>query len=436
MTRRQWAMAMMLAAGLTTAGAAELEFSDARSFVIDQRRAIAPDIQVDPAGRVHVIFIDKDPAALVPLPPGEHSHDASDNMMYTRSDDGGQTFRTPLRVNPDDGDVWGFAVSRPQLAVSPDGTAHIHYTGNQNSEDGKRALVVRYARSLNDGQSFDGPRTLNSPAGNDLSHVIHGGYSAAHAFGGIAADDESVQLYWVDTRGMDVDAGAADVWATVSTDNGETFAEDYPVWKGDACPCCQLRATEEGGTVFVSARQVFEGKYRDSIVARTDDHGGAYTDRVRLGPGRWEIEACPLKPTAMDAVGDELYSAYYTMGEDPAGVYFVRSLDRGQTFSDARSVHPEAAVSDHPDVAASADGHVLLAWHGKTDGERRVFMRFSTDRGASFSPPMEVPAPEGRGEYPSLAAAPDGSFYLAWQQGEGVSVARVRVVEAEQAASR
>jgi hypothetical protein len=67
-------------------------------------------------------------------------------------------------------------------------------------------------------------------------------------------------------------------------------------------------------------------------------------------------------------------------------------------------------------VAADGEGRVYVVWHAKTDGPRRLYLRVSTDNGASWSAPIEVPTPEGTSAYPEIGAAADGSAYIAWQQ--------------------
>ena len=67
---------------------------------------------------------------------------------------------------------------------------------------------------------------------------------------------------------------------------------------------------------------------------------------MRVGEGQWKIEGCPLKRTAIAATDRNVYTASYTGGREPAGVYFSRSVDGGQTFLPAVLMHPGAAVSD------------------------------------------------------------------------------------------
>lgn len=388
------------------------------------QRTLAPDIALGMDGILHVLWVSKAP------PPKQAAgqsagmnHDAADELFYRRSIDGDQRFDEPVRVNRKPGDVWGIAVSKPQLSVSPDGSIHVMFTGNAvQAGTGKAILVARYARSVDNGQTFEPSRTLNSSAKNDLSAVMHGGFAAAHAFGTLTTDESGgVHVYWIDTRWMVEGDTVSALFAATSRDNGKTFASDSAVYKTNVCPCCQLDAATRDEQVFLSTRWVFAGGSRDSAVAISNDSGEKFAEPTRLGEGRWIIEGCPLKRTAIDVSGEHVYTAWYTAGQDPAGVYFAGSSDGGVTYEESIAMHPDALVSDAPSVAALDDGTVFVAWHAKTGGARRVFVRVSIDHGESFSAPVEVPAPEGTAAYPEIVAG-GGRAYLAWQQDESVYV--------------
>ena len=73
-------------------------------------------------------------------------------------------------------------------------------------------------------------------------------------------------------------------------------------------------------------------------------------------------------------------------------------------------------MSDAP-VIAVLGGKVVVAWHAKTGGERRIYVSVSQDHGSTFSAPAEVPAPAGAGVCPVIANRA-GGIQIAWQQGD------------------
>lgn len=434
---------LLLLAGAAQAGTA-VQIGTPIPVTAADSHAMGPDIAVGPDGSVHVLWVEKSP--LPPPPAGDkvaarnmHAN-ASDQLWYRRSvgpakDGVVAAWGAPVRVNSRDGDVWGFATSKPVLDVDSHGNVHVFYAANDKQPGtGKAILVARYTRSTNGGASFEPGRTLNSPATNDLSAVMHGGFAAAHAFGTIIANGNDVEAYWIDTRMMKPTDGAGALWRAVSTDGGATFAHDEAVYDSNVCPCCQLSAATSGDRVFLGTRHTYEGGFRDSAVGSAAGPTAKFGEVVRVGEGQWKIDGCPLKRTDVAADGNNVYSVVYTAGREPGGVYFSRSTNGGASFLPAVEMHPGAAISDGPTIAVASGGIVYVAWHGKTDAGRRVFVRASTDHGATFSPVVEVPAPAGTAAYPEIHAAPDGSAWLAWQQDQGVDIAHVTATKTAETA--
>ncbi|MDH3510537.1 MAG: glycoside hydrolase [Gammaproteobacteria bacterium] len=397
---------------------------------VEGRRAISPDITTGPDGSINVICLDKGLTADRPAPkprkPGEHTHLSSTDLYFTRSEDGGRNWREPVRVNREPGSVWGFAVSKPRIKVGESGTIHIFYPANDRSPvTGLAVIAAHYTRSTDAGKTFEASRKLNSPAPTDQSEMLRDGLGASHSFGTMGlAPDGRIYAFWLDAREMQGPQDGALVYASVSRDDGESFAGERLVMQGEACPCCQMTAAfGEDSSVYLGYRHIYADG-RDSTVARSQDGGQSFATRTRLPFKPWDIDACPLKPTAMAVDNERVYAAAYTAGEEPSGIYFIRSSDGGKTFTGRLQIHPEAAVADAPQLAVTANGGVQLVWHAKTDGPRRLFVSISEDAGQTFSPPEELPTPPGSSAYPATAVASDGRPLVVWQQeGEEIYIA-------------
>ena len=277
--------------------ATTVSFGEPQALSAPDGRAMAPDIAVGADGTLHVLWVDKAPppevASAADAAAG-HSHVATDQLWYRRSTGpatAGQTltFRAPVRVNSRDGEVWGFAVSKPELDLDGRGNVHVFYAANDiQAGSGKGLLVARYTRSTDGGVSFAPGRTLNSAATNDLSAVMHGGFAAAHAFGTLLANGDDVQAFWIDTRAMSEKDTAGAVWRAVSRDGGQTFARDEVAYATDVCPCCQLAAAATGNTVLLASRMTYPGGFRDSAVGLAD-RAGRHVRSARAG-GRRPVE--------------------------------------------------------------------------------------------------------------------------------------------------
>lgn len=386
------------------------------------RRAISPEIAVGPDGAINVIWLDKGLTADRPPPkprkPGEHSHLSSTDLYFTRSEDGGETWSEPMQVNPVAGDVWGFAVSKPKIGVGPTGTIHVFYPANDKSpKTGLQVVSARYTRSIDNGKSFEQPIVLNRPAELDREDILGEGLSMTNSFGTMGvAPDGTVITAWQDVATMKTSADGANGAVAISTNDGESFeAESIALTGNDVCPCCQLTVAFGEDTAYMGYRKIYDDG-RDSTVAKSTDGGKTFSAEGRLDLARWEINGCPLKPTEMGIDGDNVYVASYTGGEDPAGVYFSRSTDGGETFRGGRQVHPAAPYSDGPAMTVDSNGLVRIVWHAKVSGPRRLYTTVSIDGGESLSEPAEIATPDGTSAYPETAVAADGTVWVAWQQ--------------------
>lgn len=387
------------------------------------RRAISPEIAIGPDDAINVIWLDKGLTADRPPPkprkPGEHSHRSATDLYFSRSEDGGASWSQPIRVNPDIGGVWGFAVSKPRVAVGPTGTIHIFYPANDKSpETGLDVVSASYTRSVDNGKNFTAPIVVNRPVTQDRSEMLGEGLAMTNSFGTMGvAPDGTIITAWQDVARMkDTSDGAVGVVA-ISTNDGETFGKELSVLPGDdVCPCCQLTIAFGGdNTTYMGYRKLYADG-RDSTVARSTDGGRSFVGQGRLDLARWDIDGCPLKPTELAVDGEHVYAAAFTGGADPAGLYFTRSIDGGRSFTGERQVHPAAPYSDAPALTVDPAGAVRLVWHAKVDGPRRLFTSVSIDAGKTLSAPVELATPDGTSAYPTTDVAADGTVFVAWQQ--------------------
>ena len=226
-------------------------------------------------------------------------------------------------------------------------------------------------------------------------------------------------MFWIDTRHMSQEESTGALYTAVSRDGGETFNGDREIFASNVCPCCQLMATANGNSdVYVTLRGVTADNIRQSTVTRIASDGTVKSDKVDTRTAPWQINACPLKPTAIATRGDAVFTAVYGGGEDAPGVYFSSSMDGGHSFIRAVPAHAQAIVSDAPSVAAN-DQYVLLAWHGKTDGPRRVFYRMYDFTGLQVGEISHLDTGAQNASSPVVTVRA-GQFQVAWEQADQI----------------
>lgn len=130
----------------------------------------------------------------------------------------------------------------------------------------------------------------------------------------------------------------------------------------------------------------------------------------------------------------------FSGGTHGGEIFFARSTDGGETFSDPLNLSNTIAGAGKGrlsrnywhngslDLALGPEGHLYVAW---TEYEGALWFRRSADGGKSFSEPLRIAgshAQPARG--PSLAVAADDTVYVAWSVGEG-RAADIHVAKSE-----
>lgn len=386
----------------------------------------SPDVAVSAEGAIHVVWIGENtaPPNAEQIAKRGHSHDSSTNLYLASSTDGGRSFSTPRQLNATSGDVWGFAISKPRIAVGGDGGVHVLYPGNTtNAKTGASETVALYVRSQDNAgeRTFSSPRRLNVDALTDDLSKDDGG-----SFATLAIDDRNtVYAAWVDTR-MITDSEMGRAALAVSSDGGRTFSADVEILPSIVCPCCQLSSAIDTQRHLVLGARLVDGAYRDNEIVVLSDQGRRIERRQRISGARWALEGCPRKPTALALRDQHWVAAYYSGAETPDGVYVVNSTDGGITWSTPKALHVGATLSDAP-ALVFAGPRVHAVWHARiADRGFRLFASHSDDGGAQFTPPVELPLPPGIARLPAVSAHADGSLQLVWQHERTIRTLRWR----------
>ena len=418
-------LAMTIAAGLVAAGAArgdEVVETQARLPVVVDALAgaaqpsararcgpetppsvhcgVTPTAAFDRSGRLWVAFAQ-----------GGHVYVAS-------SDDAGRSFRPAVRVNAvaEALDVNG--ENRPKIAFGTRGEIYISWTrklpGGYNGD-------IRFSRSLDGGERFEPPRTVNDD-----------GLPTGHRFESLEVDAAgNVYLVWLDKRdastgSAEAGAGGASVYYTVSTDGGATFAPNRRVEAG-SCECCRIAIASPPSTHTVGAaifwRHVFSDGVRDHAFAVIGP-GGVVAPAHRATYDGWRIDACPHHGPAMSAVGDGSYDlAWFSGGGVRKGIVYGRYAP-GVGLTRVRTMSASPGAS-HPHLAA-VGGRTLLVWK-EFDGEStRVLLTVTDDGGLEWSAPATVASTLGASDHPFLATRGEEAFLVWHTDDAGLVVVRLR----------
>jgi len=390
---RLFALCLGLAAPLATAQAEPtLPYELGQKFVTERKvkALVGPSVQVGEQGDVALAWTEEDKDVR--------------SVLYARSTAPGGPMGPPVRINrPEESPYW--RQEAPALVLQGDdvfvtwGLTHPKATPQQPF-----ATELRLSRSIDGGQTFQPSLLVNDDPG-----VIQHTFDALHL-----DSDGRLHLSWIDGRDGKKEPGT---YVARSLDRGQTVTKNIKVDEG-TCVCCRTSVTSgPDGMVYVAWRKIFEGNVRETVVARSTDHGDTFEAPVVVGQDQWVFPACPHRPASMgvDRQG-RLYVVWYTEGTDeiPA-VYIAHSDDRGKSFSDKRKLNvAKATFPDHPQIAVDPDGQIVALWEEQGPVKRDVVMSVSTDRGETFTAPHKLN--EKKSQTPVVAVNARGLFALAWME--------------------
>ena len=341
-------------------------------------------------------------------------------LYFSRSADGGTTWDAPVVVTPEAGDATPQSEGSPRLVAATGGRLAVVWP-RAVTVPGRQwpATIIRAARSLDGGRTWEAPRTLN----DDTT-----GAAGTHTFHGAAwAGDSGLVVAWLDER-TGTPAGHSRplpetsseptsepdvrIYTARSRDFGATWAPNEAAW-GAVCPCCRVSlARGPGGGVAAAWRQHFPGNVRDIVTAEIDP---APVDPARVHADNWSYPGCPHTgpAIAIDSAGAR-HVAWYTGKKDSAGVYYARVGRGADSLAPAVGLAVAASMQTaHPAVIALPGGGALVAFDvGETGGREIRLAQLGAD--GKVVRGLHTVAGSAGGRNPQVALAGDGAALLAW----------------------
>lgn len=325
-------------------------------------------------------------------------------VLFASTDKPGGPIGVPVKVNRST-EVPYIRQEAPALAVVGDDVFLTWaLTHPKLAADKPFSNELRLSRSTDGGKTF-----LPSILVNDDEQVIGHSFDSLHV-----APNGVVHMAWIDGREGKKESGT---FITRSTDHGRTVAKNLKV-DDNTCVCCRTSLTTgPDGTLYLAWRKVLPGELRETVVARSTDGGSTYSSPVIVGHDNWVFPGCPHRPASIgtDRLG-RLYVVWYTesVDETPA-VFLAYSDDRGATFSPKQKLNvSKGTFPDHPQMAVDPDGRIVIVWEEQSPVRREIVMSVSLDRGQTFSPPEKLN--EKKGQTPSLSINSKGLAALAWME--------------------
>jgi hypothetical protein len=329
---RTWLLLLLLAV-CVPAHAGKIDASRKVSLVRVPGGGIQPQVTVDEAGAVHMLYYQGDPQ--------------NGDLYYVRARDGGASFSAPLRVNSSHGSAIAVGNIRGgHLAMGKKGRVHVAWNGSRSAgkPGGEPMLYTR----LNDaGNAFEPERNVIQSA-----YGLDGG-------GAVAADASGdVYVLWHAPEPGKEGEENRHVWVARSRDDGKTFERERVAYNQPtgACGCCGLNAfADRSGALYVLYRSATERVHRDMYLLVSRDKGETFQGE---DISKWNVGYCVMSSESFSQSPTGVLAAWETEKQ----AYYGRIDPATQRLSTPIAAPGSGENRKFPVVAANAQGETIFVW--------------------------------------------------------------------------
>jgi hypothetical protein len=322
------------------------------------------------------------------------------DIFFARSNDKGKTFNVTSFTNSVPSyNPWIGTSSNFVYLVFNDGgrTTTVEFpSGEKRLVDlntGEEELII--GRSEDGGESFEFINLSDSP-----------GITSWNAR--IKVSGPNVFVVWNEMVNKE-----SEIFFSMSTDNGKTFSEPINVSNNTKESINAGLAVSENNIYLI-----WNQKTPDSIdifFTKSTDYGNIFSTPINLSNS---LSVSAIGRDLSIAVSDEkLFVVWYTDSKENSDVFFTRSLDGGLNFSTHVNLSQSDALSKYSQVVVN-EKNVYVVWHDYSQGNGDIFLRESTDYGATFGSIKNLSNDEQESNIfilgPQIALSEDRVF-VAWQ---------------------
>ena len=339
----------------------------------------------DRDGVIHLVYFKGDPM---------HG-----DVFYVRSNDRGESFSKPVRVNSQDESVILVGTVRgPQMAVGKGGRVHVSWMGSDKAlpKAKGRQTPMLYTRLNDAGDAFEPQRNIIQD---------HPGLDG----GGSVAADEAGNVYvaWHAPRREQTEEDRH-IWVVRSDDEGRTFGPETMADPDAAgvCGCCGMRigAGPGPGEVYVLYRTATKNIHRDMRVLASTDFGRTFKVAA-VHP--WSIGQCAMSTSAFAPSSARAIAAWETRQQ-----IYVAGFQRGAAVIAPFGMPGDGNNRKHPALASNNKGQVVVAWTEDTGWNKGGIVRWQVydQDGAPVAGLSGTSGGLPAWGVPAVLASPDGTF--------------------------
>lgn len=338
------------------------------------------------------------------------------HVYVQHSVDQGKVFSPPLSINRVPEKIAARAENRAKIQLDGAGNIYISWTQSLNKP---YTGNIRFSRSLDGGESFSQPITVN----DDRQEISHR-FDAM-----VVSDDGKVFISWLDKRDQQAAKekqqeyiGGA-LYYSYSDDQGKSFSKNINL-SDNSCVCCRIAmALDNNNLPVIAWRDIYgndpKNQIRDHSLI-TFSSALKPGKKIRLSHEQWKIDGCPHHGPALDVDSNNVvHSTWFNDTDTDYVLFYGNSINdykaMGFGSADKQSAHPYVLSLNQEAINQT----VFLVWK-EFDGKKTdILMKVSRDRGISWSKDKVVSTTASSSDHPLLIKNSKG-VYLSWHtQAEG-----------------
>ena len=235
--------------------------------------------------------------------------------------------------------------------------------------------------------------------------------------------DGAIAVAWADQRAQDIRFQRYNVAGEPQLDEPTNVSRSGDVFSW--LPRMIVGGDDDLQVFILWQEIVFSGGSHGGEIyfARSSDGGETFSEPINLsnteaGAGKGRLSRHAWHNGSLDLARADDGTLYAAWTEYEGNLWFSRSTDGGESFT-----APEHVAGDErrqpargPTLAVAPEGDIYLAWTHGEDPQADIHIAASGDEGRSFEQPRTVAAGRGHADGPSLAVDPEGTLHLAWAE--------------------
>ena len=324
------------------------------------------------------------------------------DILFAKSNDTGKTFHVITVKTPEPSyNPWIGMSSNNVYMVWNDGgkTSTVEYPNGKNIlvdvNTGNEEIIIGV--SDNEGKTFEFINLSNSSGKTSWNARIR--VSEANVF--VVWNEQTARV------------GSSDIFFSSSTDNGNTFSAPINV-SNNTKPSINAGIIASGNTIHLTWNQrILDSS--DIFYAKSIDNGNTFSAPINLSNSSEFSQT--VRDSQIAVSGNNVLIVWWEELEQDSDVFFIKSVDGGLNFSKPINLSQTSAKSIFPQIISNEE-NVYVLWHDYAHGNGDIFLRESTDSGATFGSIRNLSNDEGESNIfilgPQIFLS-ENQVYTVWQ---------------------